>query len=104
MKPYSEYPQEYRAAVLSAAAGPHRIVFEHSKAAYSFRMRVWWMQNSIKDQADAPSDLRAACAAVRWTGPKLNEYGTWTLTGTTEPRQGLTDADVIGAMKGGSNE
>lgn len=100
MRPYTDYPQEYRAAVLRAAAGPYSVTFEHSKAAYSFRMRVWWMQQSIKDQADAPADLRAACDAVRWTGPKLNEFGTWTLVGTTEPKPGLSDADVINAMRG----
>lgn len=100
MKPWTDYPEQYRTAVLRAAQGPYSVTFEHSKAAYSFRMRVWWMQQAIKNQADAPADLRAACAAVRWTGPRLNEYGTWTLTGTTEPRPGLTDDDILKAMKG----
>lgn len=99
-KPWHEYPSEYRESVLRAYAAPYRVTFEHSKAAYSFRMRVWWMQQAIREQPDAPADLRAACAAVRWTGPKLNEFGTWTLTGTTEPKPGLSDADIIGAMKG----
>ena len=100
-KPWNEYPSEYRAAVMSAYAAPHRLTFDYSKAAYSFRMRVWWMQQAIAAQQDAPQDLREACQRVRWTGPQLNEYGTWTLVGTTKPKPGLSDADVIGAMRGG---
>ena len=104
-KPWHDYPDQFRSAVLRAyKAGRTDVVFDFSGAAYSFRTRAVWMQRDITQQADAPVDLRAACAAVRWEGPRLNDGGTWTLSGTTAPRAGLTDADVVAAMKGGSDE
>ena len=105
MKPWQDYPDQYRAAVLRAySAGRHDVQFDYSTAAYSFRTRAVWMQRDIAAQQDAPEDLRAACTAVRWEGPRLNSGGTCTLTGTTAPRPGLTDDDILKAMKGGQNE
>jgi hypothetical protein len=100
VKPWSEYPAEYREAILQAAAkGSHDVHFRDKRAAFSYRMRVWWAAEDIGQQQDAPQALRDACEAVRWTGPHTaKDDSTYYVTGTTAPRPGITDADVVAAM------
>jgi len=99
VKDWNEYPAQFREAVIEAhAKGAHRVIFEAARPAYSFRTRVWRMQDDIATQADAPVKLRDACVLVRWIGP-VEEAGMWVLTGTTAGRPGMTDDDVIAAIR-----
>ena len=101
-KPWSAYPDDYRAALMRAYLDGYDANFPAAHLADSWQARMQWMSADIRRQADAPQELREAATQVKWNEPRATVSG-WTVHGAVRARMPVTDEQLIAHLRDASD-